>query len=210
MSEPVTAREFALKVAALEALTFAVTFEYEKARAAAEPVFAAKYADDANDRQMIVLPGGEKVGSVTIKAPPPHVEVDRAALLAWVREHSADGIAEEDYILPHAVSSEEVIAAVKAAFPALVGSRIRPDREKALRTEAAKSGGWVRDKETWEKAKIAEVTPGTDVTGAFTFIGAESDHRRSRIMAELLAGNLRDVIELGGLLSLPAGGDGDE
>jgi len=207
MSEPVTAREHALLVAALEALADAVAAEYEKARKAAEPVFAAKYADDANDRQMIVLPSGEKVGSVTIKAPPQDIAMDPGVLLAWAVEHCRE-TAVEEYILPQAVSSPEVIAAVKAACPDVVRKHVRPDRQKAMLAEIARTGGWLHDKERDEKEKVAEVTPGT-ATGAFTFIGAESEHRRARIMAEFLAGRLRDVVELGGLLALPAGGDPD-
>ena len=57
MSE-MTARQHALRIAALEALADAVATEYAKARAEAEPVFASKYADEGNDRQAVLLPSG--------------------------------------------------------------------------------------------------------------------------------------------------------
>ena len=87
MSAPSTPREHALRVAALEALKEAVIAEYEAARAAAEPVFAALYAEEGNDRQAVLLPSGEKIGQLTIKAPVPDVDMPGDGLLEWCREH---------------------------------------------------------------------------------------------------------------------------
>ena len=78
-----TARDHALRIATLEALKEAVLAEYEKARQEAEPVFAAKYAEEGNDRQAVLLPDGTRVGQITIKAPPPVVDMPPDALLDW-------------------------------------------------------------------------------------------------------------------------------
>ena len=40
---------------------------------------------------------------------------------------------------------------------------------------------------------------GGEVTGAFSFTDQNSAHRRNRIMAELFAGRLRDVVGFGPL-----------
>jgi hypothetical protein len=50
------------------------------------------------------------------------------------------------------------------------------------------------------------VTPGK-ATGAFAFTGANSGERRHRLMAALLAGELRGVVGFGPLALPPAGGD---
>ena len=92
------AREHALRIATLEALADAVAAEYAKARAEAEPVFAAKYADEGNDRQAVLLPSGEKVGQLTIKAPSPVVDMPEGGLLEWCHEHFPAAV--EEYIDP--------------------------------------------------------------------------------------------------------------
>lgn len=208
MSEPMTARDHALKVAALEAAAHAFTEAYEKARAEAEPVFAAKYTEDGNDRQMILLPSGEKVSQVTIKAPVPSVRVMEDRVEAWAAGVVGDG-AFEEYILPAAIGSRQVIEAVKAAHPELVKRRLRPATAKKLAGEAVKGGGWLLDEATGEKAQVADISPGT-VTGAFAFTGNDSAARRARLMEEIVSGRLRDVIgPVFGPLPLPRGGESD-
>jgi hypothetical protein len=206
MSE-MTAREHALRIAALEALADAVAAEYDKARKEAEPVFAAKYADEGNDRQAVLLPSGEKVGQITIKAPAPQVDMPRDALLDWCCEHFPAAV--EEYIDPAKVSSTDVIAAVRDKLPDCIKVRVRPATAKALTEEIVKSGGLlVADQETGEAERVATVTRGRP-TGAFAFTGANSGERRARLMAALLAGELRGVIGFGPM-ALPAGGDGGE
>jgi hypothetical protein len=192
MSEPMTARDHALKVAALEAAAHAFTDAYEKARAEAEPVFAAKYTDDGNDRQMVLLPSGEKVSQVTIKTPAPSARLLEDRLEAWAAGVIGDG-AFEEYILPAAIGTAQVIDAVKAAHPELVKRRLRPGTARKLAADAVKGGGWLQDDETGEKAQVAEISTGT-VTGAFAFTGNDSAPRRARLMEEILSGRLRDVI----------------
>jgi hypothetical protein len=192
MTEPMTARDHALKVAALEAAAHAFTDAYEKARAEAEPVFAAKYTDDGNDRQMVLLPSGEKVSQVTIKTPAPSARLLEDRLEAWAAGVIGDG-AFEEYILPAAIGTAQVIDAVKAAHPELVRRRLRPGTARKLAADAVKGGGWLQDDETGEKAQVAEISTGT-VTGAFAFTGNDSAPRRARLMEEILSGRLRDVI----------------
>lgn len=204
MSGPLTAREHALRIAALEAAAHAFTDAYEKARAEAEPVFAAKYTEDGNDRQMVLLPSGEKVSQVTIKTPAPSVRVMEDRLEAWAAGVVGDG-AFEEYILPAAIGTAQVIEAVKAAHPELVRRRLRPATARKLAADAAKRDGWLVDEDTGETAQVAEVSPGT-VTGAFAFTGNDSAARRARLMEEILSGRLRDIIgPVLGPLPLPEG-----
>lgn len=199
MSE-MTARQHALRIAALEALSVAAVAEYEKARAEAMPVFASKYADDGNDRQAVLLPSGEKVGQITIKAPVPHAEMPDGALMDWCAEHFPAAI--EEYIDPAALESLDVIAAVRDKLPGVIRTRVRPSTVKALAEEIVKSGGHLDDKRTGETEQVATVTTGKP-TGAFAFTGANGTERRERLMAELLAGRLQGVIGFGPL-ALPA------
>ena len=199
-------REHALRIAALEALREAVIAEYEAARAAAEPVFAALYAEAGNDRQAVLLPSGEKIGQLTVKAPVSVVDMPANALLDWCREHFPAAV--EEYIDPACVGSTDVIAAVRDKLPDLIRQRVRPGTAKALTEEIAKGKGLLADRMSGEAEPVATVTPGKP-TGAFAFTGANSAERRSRLMAALLAGELRGVVGFGPL-ALPAGGDGDE
>lgn len=207
MSAPLTARDHALRVAALEAAAKAFTDAYEKARKEAEPVFAAKYTEEGNDRQMVLLPSGEKISYLTIKAAPVIVDAVEGQPEQWAADHIGDE-AFEEYILPAAVTSKKVVAAVKAVHPELVKRRLRPATAKRLVEQAAKAGGWLQDEETDDKQHVATIRTG-EVTGAFAFTGQDGEQRRARLMAELLAGRLRDVIgEVFGPQALP-GGDTD-
>lgn len=199
MSE-MSARQHALRIAALEALSEAVKAEYEQARAEAMPVFASKYADEGNDRQAVLLPSGEKVGQITIKAPVPHAEMPDGALMDWCVEHFPAAV--EEYIDPAALNSLDVIAAVRDKIPNAVRTRVRPSTAEALAKEIVKSGGRLDDKRTGETEQVATVTTGKP-TGAFAFAGANSTERRERLMAELLAGRLQGVVGFGPI-ALPA------
>lgn len=195
------AREHALRIATLEAFKDAVTAEYEKARQEAEPVFAAKYADEGNDRQAVLLPSGEKVGQITIKAPAPVLDMPADALLDWCCEHFPAAV--EEYINPAFIGSADVIAAVRDKFPEAIWQRVRPATAKALTEEIVKGKGLLADRHDGEAEQIATVTPGQP-TGAFTFTGANSTERRARLMAALLAGELRGVVGFGPLALPPA------
>ena len=201
MTAPLTARDHALRIATLEALKEAVNAEYETARAEAEPVFAAKYAEEGNDRQAVLLPDGEKVGQITIKAPAPVVEMPQDALLDWCRDHFPAAV--EEYIDPAHLGSSDVIAAVRDKLPDLIRQRVRPGTARALTEEIVKGKGLLADRHSGEAGKVATVTPGQP-TGAFAFTDGKSGERRARIMAELLAGRLQGVIGFGPL-ALPPG-----
>lgn len=205
MSAPLTARDHALRVAALEAAAAAFGDEYEKARAAAEPVFAAKYTEEGNDRQFVMLPDGERVSQVTIKEPSPVVRFRDGAVEKWAREVIGGG-AFEEYVMPAAIGSRQVLEAVKAAHPELVKTRLRPATEKKLMKQAADAGGWLKDDETGVKEQVADISPGT-VTGAFAFSGNDREARHARLMTELLNGRLRGVVGFGPLALPAAGGD---
>lgn len=193
-----TPRDHALKVAVLEALEWVVAQQYAQARGEAEPVFAAVRADGAA-QQEVLLPDGTRIGLVSIKAGATDTVTDEEALLAWVQEHAPESA--EEYIEPWAVDSLEVIAAVKAACPGVVKTRIRASARKKYREEIIKTGGWVTDPETGEKAEVA-ITDRRDPTGAFTLVGAGAQERRERIMAEWRAGRLGQIGL--GPLALPA------
>ena len=197
-------REHALRVAALEALKEAVIAEYEGARTAAESAFAALYAEEGNDRQAVLLPSGEKIGQLTIKAPVPDVDMPGDGLLEWCREHFPAAV--EEYILPSAVGSSDVIEAVRAKVPGVIREHVRPATAKVLAKEIADSGGFLADRRTGEASQVAEVAPGT-CTGAFAFTDGKGPERRARLLAELLAGRLPGVIGFGPLALPPAGGE---
>ena len=204
MSAPPSPREHALRVATLEALKEAVIAEYEAARAAAEPVFAALYADEGNDRQAVLLPDGEKVGQLTIKAPAAVVDMPPGALLDWCREHFPSAV--EEYIDPACIGSTDVIAAVRDKLPDLIRQRVRPGTAKALTEEIVKGKGLLADRISGEAGRVATVAPG-QVTGAFAFTDGKGPERRARLLAELLAGRLPGVIGFGPLALPPAGGE---
>ena len=197
-----TPRDHALKVSVLEALEWVVAEQYKQARGEAEPVFAAIRADGAA-QQEVLLPDGSRIGLVSIKAGATDTVTDEDALMAWAQEHNPAAI--EEYIEPWAVGSLDVIAAVKAACPGVVKTRIRASERKKYREEIVKTGGWVTDQESGEKAEVA-ITDRRDPTGAFTLVGAGADERRNRIMAEWRAGRLQQIGL--GPLALPAGQDG--
>lgn len=198
MSEPVTARDAALKVAVLEALQHVVEEKYEEARQAAEPVFADVRAG-GHPQQEVLLPDGTRIGLVSIKAGVTDTVTDEEALLAWAQEHNPEAV--EEYIESWAVDSAAVIAAVKAACPGVVNTRIRASVRKKYREEIVKTGGWVMDPESGEKTEVA-ITDRRDPTGAFSLVGAGAQERRDRIMAEWRAGRLQQIGL--GPLALPA------
>ena len=196
-------REAALKVAVLETLEWVVAQEYAAARSEAEPVFAAIRADGAA-QQEVLLPDGARIGLVSIKAGATDTVTDEDALLAWAQEHNPAAV--EEYIEPWAVDSADVIAAVKAAVPGVVKTRIRAAARKKYREEIVKTGGWVVDPESGEKTEVA-ITDRREPTGAFSLIGAGAQERRERIMAEWRAGRLAGIGL--GPLAVTAGGGPD-
>src|SRR5262249_45218684 len=98
-----TARGHALRVAVAEAVAEVAGKARKQARGEAEALFAA-LREDGQTQQKVVLPDGEEIGLVSIKAGGTTVEVDdEDALLAWVDEH-CPGEAEE-YVDPDAITN---------------------------------------------------------------------------------------------------------
>lgn len=198
-----SARDHALRVAVLEAILEAAKAEYSKARKAAEPEFAAVRADGGK-QLAVMLPGGDEIGLVSIKAGAVEVTVDdEDALMAWVREHCPDEI--EQHADPGILSDAEVLDMLSACFPGSVKERVRPSARAALEKEMEDSGGFITDKETGETAKLGTVETRRP-TGAFVLAGAGAQARRERIVAEWQRGSLREIAL--GPLALPAAADG--
>lgn len=190
----------ALKVAVLDAVASKAADDLKKARAEAEGLFAVtgKLFPQVN----VVLPDGRHVGRLTVKEAAPRVIFNSAnpAILAdWCRDHYPDGL--EEYVDPDAFSSLDVIAAVKAKVPAVVRSRLRTTAAEALLAEIKASGGWLEDKATKEREKVAEVKDG-GITGEFAFSDQKGPQRRAAIIDAWRAG----VIDLAPMLALPAAG----
>ena len=192
-----TPREHALRVAFLEAIAEYAKVELAKARKGAEPVFAV-VRKDGGKQLAVMLPGGEEIGLISIKAGVPTVTADEDELLAWVREHSPDDI--EEYIDPQALSDAEVIDMIKACFPDSVKERLRPAARESLLKEMTESGGFVADKQTGDLELLGTIE-NHDPTGAFVLSGAGAKARRDRIMTEWQRGNLRELAL--GPLALP-------
>jgi hypothetical protein len=195
-------REHAIHVALLEAIVKTAEAELEKARRAAEPVFAAIRADGGK-QQAVMLSDGTEIGLIAIKSGTVTVTAPEHKLLAWVREHSPDDI--EEFLDPAAVRDAEVIDMIRACFPDAVCERIRPSARAALDKEMTESGGFLADKETGEIDLLGTVETSKP-TGAFALVGAGAKARRDRIITEWQRGNLREIAL--GPLALPTASEG--
>lgn len=182
-------REHALRVAALDALVDLAKKEYNAARADAEQAFKGARAD-GQSQQRILLPSGEDIGLISIKDGGKTSDLTEAKLKAWCAGHLPTAF--EEYIDPAALNSADVLAIVKDKMPELVKTRLRAAEADLLMKEAADSGGYLIDRETGDREKVAEVTR-TPPTGAFAFAGGGSDARRRRIVEEWQAGRLGEI-----------------
>lgn len=201
MSE-LTDTEHALRVTVLEALKDAVTKEYERARAAAEPAFAV-IRRKGKPQQEVLLPSGEKIGLISIKAGEKTCAPDEDALLAFTREYLPDEV--EPFIDPAALKDPDIASYIKAFHPHFAIERVSGPARKVLLDQAAKAAGYVVAPDG-EKAKVAEVTTHNP-SGAFSLTGSGAQQRRNRIVAEWQAGRIPEAIL--GPLALRAGGYGD-
>jgi hypothetical protein len=182
-----TPREHALRVAVLRTLSDEVADGLKAARADAEASFA-EVRQDGQTQQKVLLPDGEEIGLVSIRAGSKQTDPKPAEITAWVREHLPDDF--EDYIIASFVNHPDIIKWVKARFPDAVGTRIRPATKDALLKEAGDNDGFVTDKESGEKAKIADVTTGKP-TGAFSYRAAPG--AKDKIVTEWRAGRLSGI-----------------
>jgi hypothetical protein len=201
VNAPLSAREHALRVAVLGTLLDAVKAEYARAREAAGEVFAG-VRRDGQTQQKVLLPDGTEIGLVSIRGGSPSVQLDEAgALFGWCREHAPRHV--EQYVVEGAYGMNEVIALVAEHFPNLVRERVRESARTALDKQMAETDGYVID-DDGQKHKLATVTRN-DPTGAFSYRPAKG--AQDRIMAEWMAGNLREIAL--GPLALPPGGESD-
>jgi hypothetical protein len=192
-----TPREHALRVAVLDVIGKEISSAYKGARQEAEAAFGPVRAD-GQSQQKVMLPDGTEIGLISIKAAGKQVDVTEAALEAWVTEHLPDGI--EEYIGERDANSAEVLDVLRAVFPHLVKKHIRPSTRAALLKEIEETGGYLIDKESGDKAKVAEVTD-LKPTGAFSYRPGKD--ARDQVIAAWQSGGLRD---LGlGVLALPGG-----
>lgn len=197
-----TPRQHALRVAFLEAVAEYAKVELARERKDAEPVFA-EVRKDGGKQLAVMLPDGEEIGLISIKAGVPTLAVVDDELLVWVAEHSPDDM--EEHIDPAALSSAEVVDMIKACFPDSVKKRLRPAAREALLKEMTESGGFVADKKSGELELLGTVE-NHDPTGAFVLSGAGAKARRDRIMTEWQRGNLRELAL--GPLALPESAEG--
>jgi hypothetical protein len=195
-----TADEHALRIATLEALAHTVAAEYEKARAAAEPVFAAM-RKKGRPQQEVLLLDGEKVGLISIKAGVTVTRAGDVALLAFARDYLPSEV--EEYIDPAALADPDIAEYIKAFHPDLMRARVNAPTRKALLDQASKAHGYVVAPHG-EKEQVAEVETGQP-TGAFSLNGAGAEQRRNRIIAEWRKGRIPESIL--GPLALPSAGD---
>jgi hypothetical protein len=195
--EGMAARDHALRVAVLSALKETVDKAHKTARAEAEPAFKTARGD-GQTQQKVLLPDGEEIGLISIRGGSPVITMPEAGFEAWVREHVPDGI--EEYIDPNAAGNAELLDVVKAVFPQFIKSRIRQPVRDELLKEITETGGYLVDKDTGDKEKVAEVSQGSP-TGAFAYRAGKGT--TERIVTEWLNGRLAGV-DLGGMLALPA------
>lgn len=160
--ETLSPRDAALTVGVMDVLCDEFTGRLKAAREAAEPVFRAAGAD-GQTQQKVLLPDGTALGLISIKAGAQTLDgLSEDKLEAWVRDHNPDGM--EDYLDPKALADAEVIEIIRALFPDLVRSRVRPATRKAMQAEMLKSGGWLVDADG-EKHQLAAVKTGKPAGG---------------------------------------------
>lgn len=198
--EILSARDHALRVAVLDVIGEEVAGAYKGARKDAEEVFAS-LRKDGNPQQKVMLPDGDEIGLISIRAGGKSVDVTEDALKAWLREHNPEGL--EDYLDADAVTNAELLDIVRAVLPDLVKTRIRAEVRTALLKEIKDTGGYLVSKETGEKEQVAEVTD-RDPSGAFSYRPGKD--ARDKIIAAWRRGDLRGVAL--DALALPTG-DGD-
>lgn len=179
-----TARDHALRVAVLDVIGKEISSAYKNARGEAQAAFAPLRAD-GQSQQKVMLPDGDEIGLISIKAGGKSVDVTEDALTAWLRDHNPEGL--EDYVDPEAVTNAELVDIVRAVLPELVRTRIRPGVRDAMLKEIEETGGYLVDKDTGDKAKVADVTD-REPSGAFSYRPGKD--ARDKIIAAWRRGEL--------------------
>lgn len=181
--------EIPLRIAALDALAKRVNKVLADTRGEAEPLFAA--ARKTGTMQVeVVLPSGDAVGKISIKAGQETLRVNDDALLAWVLANKPEET--EVSVSAAALSRPDVVAYVRKLHPSLVGHKVRPAYRAKLLAELTADGELISET-TGEVVKVAE-TIKADPTGAFalTFETAKKGkaNGRDQIAAAWQSGEL--------------------
>lgn len=181
---------------------------------------------------------GGQVFHLSIKAGVKKTETDETGLHEWVTERNTEalepvavpGAADDErvidlllekrpdligvHLVPGALEDPQALALIAAELPDLVSSRVRPSALKAYVKEAQQvtenaPKGWLFDPESGERLQLVTETQEKP-SGAFQFIGAETEQRRPAVMEALRTDpELRAEI-LGGALALGPGSDVDQ
>jgi hypothetical protein len=196
----VTPQEAALRVAVLDAIVAEAEAELERTRAEAVVVFKAAidstgFRASAGALQVdIPLPDGTVIGRLSVKAGAKHKDktTDEIGLHEWVAERNPDGL--EPYALPSALTDPRVLGLLQEHCPDLLSSRVRAGTRAAYIAEAAKAApgkpkGVLVDPNGERLVLVTETETQDPPTGAFAFIGAETEDRRRAVMDALAAGD---------------------
>lgn len=151
-----------LRIAALDALSKKVNKALADARQEAEAGFATLRATGVKQLE-VLLPSGDVVGTISIKAGQDTVTDDEDALLAWVEANKPEEI--ELSVSPSALTRPDVVAYVRKLHPDLVGRKIRPAYKTKLLTSLDAEGQLVNET-TGELVQVRKVAKGKP-TGAF-------------------------------------------
>lgn len=190
-------RDHALRVAVLKTIADETAKAYKQVRGEAESAFAPARAE-GQSQQRAMLPDGTDLGLISIRDGGKDVAVSEAALEAWLEEHNREGF--EEYADPAAYTDAEVLDVLRAVFPHLVKRRIRGEVRSLLLKEIEDSGGYLVDKETGDKQKVAEVRD-LKATGAFSWRPSKDAH--DLVIAAWQRGELQEIA-LGALALPPA------
>lgn len=99
------------------------------------------------------------------------------------------------HVKPGMLDDPRVLGLLREHCPALLSSRVREGTRKAYLAEAAKAAegkpkGWLLDPSSGEQLHLTTETETQEPpTGAFAFIGSETEARRQAVMTALAAGD---------------------
>lgn len=196
-----TPQEAALRVAVLDAIVAEAEAELERTRAEAVGVFHAAItrtgfrASTGALQVDIPLPDGTVIGRLSIKAgaKTKTKTTDDIGLYEWIAERNSAEL--EEFVPASALADPRLLPLLREHCPDLLSSRVREGTRKAYLAEAAKAAegkpkGWLLDPASGEQLHLTTETETQEPpTGAFAFIGAETEARRRAVMDALAAGD---------------------
>jgi hypothetical protein len=179
-----------LKVAALAAMVAFFEEQYTQARQDAQTAFRTSGIKKIG----IKLPDGEEVGEITVKEPTPAIQaIDEDALVGHVERFTPGEI--EEYLDPAALLDQELIEYCRTRRDDLLKKRVRQVWRDEMKKQALKNDGFVIDEVKGESTKVATIVkPKAD--GSFALAADKYGQRADRLMTELLAGRLGNLVEL--------------